>query len=154
MNQIRPQNSATRPNWYKMRLPPHLTTWAEECLKEEVNLNRYQPFTKVSVSCKNNGKSIFIRLLFESRLYKGAKQHGSEDNLIGLPVCYLIDVNRCTLKGNNMDYDIGDNVKYNEVYPTYNQTVVFEPDSKFAKGKSRLFKFVSNFNIPRVQKLK
>lgn len=152
MNRKSPTNTLSRPNWYKMRLPPHLTRWVTECLKEEVNLQRYQPFRKVSVSCKNNGKTIFVRLLFEDKLYKGAKSYGPEKDLVGLPVSYLIDVNRGILKGNNMDYDIGDEVKYHEVYPVYNQTVTFEPDSKFVKERYRIFKFISKFNIPLVKK--
>lgn len=150
MNHKRPQNSASRPNWYKIRLPPHLTQWATKCLEEEVDLHRYQTFHKISVSCKNNGKTIFIRILFESRLYQGGKEHGAERDLAALPVCYLIDVNKGTLKGNNMDYDIGDNIKYNEVYPVYNNVVEFDSNSKFNKEKYRLFKFVEKFSIPAV----
>jgi hypothetical protein len=150
MNQKRPQNSASRPNWYKMRLPRYLTTWAEDCLKEEVDLSRYQSFSKISVSCKNNGKTVFMRLLFEDRIYTGGKRHGCENDLAGLPVSYFIDVNKGILKGNNMDYDIGNDIKYNDVYPTYNRTVEFEPESKFTKGKYMLFKFVDKFTIPRV----
>jgi hypothetical protein len=152
MNQNRPQNSKVRPNWYKMRLPPHLTKWATECLQEEVDFKRYQPFQKVSVSCKNNGKTHFLRLLFEGRVYKGGKDHGSEIDLKGLPVSYLIEVNKGILKGNKMEYDIGDDVKYHEVYPVYSQTVELNEESRFTQEKYRLFKFIEKFTIPRVKK--
>lgn len=151
MNHKRPQNSASRPNWYKVRLPPHLTRWAIKCLEEEVDLQRYQTFNKISISCKNNGKTIFMRVLFESRLYQGGKEHGSERDLKALPVCYLIDVNRGILKGNDMDYDIGDAIKYHEVYPVYNKVVEFDPESKFIKEKHRLYKFIERFTIPQVK---
>lgn len=150
MNQKRPQNSPSRPNWYKMRLPPYLTKWATECLKEEVDLTRYQPFQKISMSCKNNGKTVFVRILFEGRLYVGGKEHGSERDLKALPVSYLIDVNKGILKGNKMEYDIGDDVKYNEVYPVYNLEVQLEPDSRLTREKHRLYKFVKKFTIPKV----
>ena len=150
MNQNHPQNSATRPNWYKMRLPPHLTTWAIDCLKEEVDIHRYQTFSKVSVSCKNNGKTVFMRLLFEGRIYKGGKEHGAEKDLVGLPVSYLIEVNRGTLKGNKMDFPIGDDIKYHEVYPVFSKTVDFSDDSKFTKEKYRLYKYMNKYDIPKV----
>jgi hypothetical protein len=150
MNKKRPQNSAIRPNWYKIRLPPHLTTWAIKCLEEEVDTKKYQNFQKISISCKNNGKTIFMRVLFEGRLYQGGREHGAEKDLAGLPVSYLIDVNKGTLKGNDMDYDIGDDIKYHEVYPVYNELVEFNPDSKFNKEKYRLFKYINKFTIPRV----
>jgi hypothetical protein len=150
MNRKHPQNSASRPNWYKIRLPPHLTKWAIKCLEDEVDVNRYQNFAKISMSCKNNGKTIFMRLLFESRLYEGGKEHGAERDLAALPVCYLIDVNKSTLKGNDMDYDIGNDVKYHEVYPVYNKTVEFDPDSKFNKEKYKLFKYINKFTVPLV----
>ena len=150
MNQKHPQNSASRPNWYKMRLPPYLTNWATDCLKEVVDITKYQSFSKISVSCKNNGKTIFMRLLFEGRLFKGGKEHGAEKDLVGLPVCYLIDVNKGLLKGNKMDFLIDEDIKYHEIYPTYNQTVEFEPKSKFNKEKYRLYKFIDKFKIPRV----
>lgn len=35
MNRKSPQNSVARPNWYKARLPPHLTKWATKCLEEK-----------------------------------------------------------------------------------------------------------------------
>lgn len=147
-----PTNSHIRPNWYKVRLPPHLTKWATECLAEEVNLKRYQTFRKVSISCKNNGKTIFMRILFEDKIYRNSKKYGSEDNLVGLPVTYLIDVNRNTLKGNKMEYDLGDNVFYHEIYPVYSDTVVFHDGSKFAREKYRLYKYIANFTIPLVKK--
>lgn len=150
MNQKRPQNSSSRPNWYKMRLPPHLTRWATDCLKEEVDITRYQTFQKISVSCKNNGKTLFMRVLFEGRLYQGGKEHGPESELKALPVSYLIEVNKGILKGNKMDYDIGDNIKYNEVYPVYNQVVELDPESRFSREKYRLFKFMQKFAIPVV----
>lgn len=71
-----------------------------------------------------------MRILFESRLYQGGKEHGSEQDLTALPVCYLIDVNKGILKGNKMDYNIGDNIKYNEVYPVYNSVVEFNPEEE------------------------
>lgn len=149
MNQC-PRNSATRPNWYKWRLPPYMTEWAIECLSEHVDVTKYQPFTKVSISCKNNGKAVFIRLLFESRLYQGAKQHGAEKDLIGLPVSYLIEVNKAILKGNKMEYNIGDDIKYHEVYPVYNLTTHLEEDCKLQKEKKYIYKYVKNFKIPLV----
>lgn len=151
MNSKTPQNSPSRPNWYKIRLPPHLTKWVIECLEEEVNLKRYQAFKKVCISCKNNGRTIFVRVLFEHRLYRGAKEYGSESDLVGLPVSYLIDVNRGVLKGNSMKYDLGDNVLYRDVFPVYDQVVNFDPESKFNREKYRLFKYISKFNIPRVK---
>ena len=151
MNKKIPQNTATRPNWYKIRLPPHLTRWVTECLQEEVDLKRYQPFRKISISCKNNGKTVFARLLFEDKIYKCAKRYGPEADLVGLPVSYLIDINKGILKGNEMDYLIGDDIKYHEMFPVYNRTVTFEDDSKFTKGKYRLFKYISKFTIPLVK---
>jgi len=150
MDHKHPQNSATRPNWYKVRLPPHLTKWATKCLEEEVDIHRYQSFQKISASMKNNGKTIFMRILFESRLYGGGKEHGAERDLVGLPVCYLIDVNKGILKGNEMKYDIGNNIMYSEVHPVYNKVVELEPDSKFNKEKYRLFKYIEKFTIPLV----
>lgn len=151
MNQKRPQNSVVRPNWYKIRLPPHLSQWATDCLQELVNLKQYQSFSKISVSCKNNGRTIFMRLLFESRLFYGGKEHGAEKDLVGLPVCYLIEVNKGILKGNDMNYDIGDGVIYNEVYPTWNKTEDISENTKFNKEKYRLFKYINKFTIPLVR---
>lgn len=91
-----------------------------------------------------------MRVLFESRLYQGGKEHGPESELKALPVNYLIEVNKGILKGNNMDYDIGDDIRYNEVYPVYNQVVELDPESKFNREKYRLFKFMQKFVIPVV----
>lgn len=150
MNRQVPQNTATRPNWYKMRLPPHLTTWATDCLQEAVDLKKYQGFQKVSISCKNNGRTIFMRLLFEGRLFTGGVPHGAEKDLIGLPVSYLIDVNKSTLQGNCMDYDIGNGIKYPDIYPVYNTTIDLDERTKFTSEKYRLFKFMDKFIIPKV----
>lgn len=95
-----------------------------------------------------------MRLLFESRLYRGGKEHGPESELAGLPVSYLIEVNKGILKGNKMDYDIGDDIKYHEVYPVFDQTLGFSPESKFTREKYRLFKFISKYDIPTVKKTK
>jgi len=150
MNNKTPQNSLTRPNWYKIRLPPHLTTLVSDCLAEEVDLKKFQSFRKISISCKNNGKTIFVRILFEDKLYRLAKQYGPESELVGLPVSYLIDVNKGILKGNDMKYDIGDNVMYHDVFPVYNKTIEFSEKSKFTLVKHRIFKFVGKFKIPLV----
>jgi len=93
---------------------------------------------------------MFVRVLYESRLYQNGKPHGAERDLVALPVSYLIDANKGILKGNQMEYDIGDGVKYNEVYPVYNQTVEFDPESKFSKERYRLFKYIEKFTIPCV----
>lgn len=150
MNHGLPTCSKTRPNWYKVNLPRNLTMWAIECLKEHVDIKKYQSFKKVSVSCKNNGKTVFVRLLYESKLYNNGTMYGSEQNLTGLPVSYLIEVNKGILKGNNMDYHIRNDVKYNEVYPIYNKTVQLTKDSKLVSEKHKLYSFVHKFEIPRV----
>lgn len=151
-HKVKPQNSATRPNWYKILLPRKLTLWAIECLKEEVNLKNFQKFRKVSASCKNNGKTIFVRLLFESKLYYGGHCYGNESKLAGLPVSYLIEVNKGILKGNSMDYTIGKGVKYNEVYPVFDKTIKLSEDSKLVTEKNKLYKFLRKYKIPEVKK--
>ena len=49
-----------------------------------------------------------------------------------------------------MDFPIGDDIKYHEVYPVFNKTVDFSDDSKFTKEKYRLYKFINKFEIPKV----
>jgi len=149
---LQPTNSATRPNWYKVPLPRRLTMWAIACLKEQLNLDHFQKFRKVSVSCKNNGRTIFVRLLFESKLYYGGHCFGNEAKLVGLPVSYLIEVNRGILKGNKMDYDIGNGRKYNEVYPTFDKIIKLDEDSKLVSEKHKLYKFLKKYKIPLVKK--
>lgn len=143
-----PQNSKIRPNWYKVPLPRNLAMWAIECLKEYVDISKFQRFRKVSVSCKNNGTSLFVRLLFESKMYYGGHCVGKEQFLTGLPVSYLIEVNKRMLKGNDMNYDIGGGVKYSEKFPVFNKIIEMDEDSKLWKERDKLFKFIKQFDIP------
>lgn len=143
-----PQNSKIRPNWYKVPLPRNLAMWAIECLKEYVDISKFQRFRKVSVSCKNNGTSLFVRLLFESKMYYGGHCVGKEQFLTGLPVSYLIEVNKRMLKGNDMNYDIGKGVKYNEKFPVFNKMIEMDEESKLWKERDKLFKFIKQFDIP------
>ena len=144
-------NSKKRPNWYKILLPKDLSNWAIACLAEYVNLEKYQKFRKVSVSCKNNGKTIFVRLLFESKLYFGGKIRGNDDQLVALPVSYLIEVNRGIVKGNDMNYNIGGKKKYNEIYPVWNEIIKATEDSRIMKEKHILYRYISNYTIPPVK---
>lgn len=145
-----PKNSPKRPNWYKIRLPRHLTKWSIDCLKEHVDLDKYQEFRKVSISCKNNGKTVFARILFESKLYYGGAIRGEDNKLTGLPVSYLFEVNKGILKGNSMDYDIGEGKKYNDEFKVFDKTLKLDEDSKFNKEKYILFNYIDGFTIPLV----
>ncbi len=149
-----------RPNWYKIRLPGDLDRWARECLEEYVDLSKYQRFEKVSVSCKNNGRNLFVRLLFEGRIprqtslsqpYRRRRQKDGANGDDYLPVCYLIEVNHGILKGQAMNYDLGDGVMYHQAWPVWNETIVLEPSSKLMTERFRLLGWLRRFDIPLIQ---
>jgi hypothetical protein len=122
-----------------------------ECLKEFVDTSKYQKFRKVSASCKNNGKTVFVRLLFESKLYRGGFIRGSDDQLMGLPVSYLIEVNKGILKGNEMNYDIGDGILYKDKFSVYKDTIKLDKTSKLNREKHILYNYIKKFDIPKVK---
>ena len=132
-------------SWYRFDLPEPLVEWLTLCLREQIS--SYQPFDHVCVKAKHHqsGKKEF-KLVFS---YKWTTLRNGQLHQLNFPVCYLLDVNRQKFKGNAMNYQIGEGLLYSNVYPVFNQHIVFKPDSLFVREKAKLTKFLQHLDVPK-----